>query len=188
MAEHRQHDGEAEEQGNRAENERGGDDQAPKRDRARIGARQPERSLERGHETDVTIEHKRERHDADRKRKRGEAEADQDANDDQRPPAAAGQNVVKEGNRGGRRIGPVEPDIDQFGGEDPGGEDRKQQEAEAENRRERWRAKDGEGVAPSDGEPAFAPPAHLVEADGDERPNDRKAGGERKRQMQRAVQ
>ena len=34
-----------------------------------------------------------------------------------------------------------------------------------------------------DRESAFAPAAHFVEADGDERPNERKAGGKRKRQM-----
>jgi hypothetical protein len=44
------------------------------------------------------------------------------------------------------------------------------------------------GVSRRDRQSAFAPAAHFVEADGDERPNQRKSGGERKRQVQRVAE
>ena len=78
--------------------------------------------------------------------------------------------------------------IDDLGSEDPGGEDREQEQAERKNRGQRWRAKDREGVPPSHRKPAFAPPAHLIEADGDEGTDQRKACGERERQMQRIAE
>ena len=59
------------------------------------------------------------------------------------------------------------------------------QQAERENRGQRWRAKDREGVTPSHRQPALAPAAHFVEADCDERPNEREAGGKRERELER---
>ena len=75
-----------------------------------------------------------------------------------------------------------------FGGEDPGGEDREQKQAERKNRGQSGRAKDREGVPSSHHQPAFAPAAHLVEADGDERSDECKSCRERKGQMQRIAE
>ena len=186
VPEHRHHHGKAEEKRQRAENERQRNDEAPQRDGERIGARQPKRSFERGDKTNVPVEHQREGNHADAKRERGEAEADQPTDDDQQPAAPRGQHVSEEGKRRGRRIGSVGPNVDELGGEDPGGEDRKQKQAERQDRGQRGRAKDREGVAASHRQPALAPAAHLVKTDRDKRPDQREARGERKDQMQGA--
>ena len=103
-------------------------------------------------------------------------------------PRSGGQDIGEEGKRRGRRIGSVEPNVDKLGGEEPGREDHQQNQTERQDRGQRRRAKDGEGVAPSDGETAVAPSAHFVETNGDKRTDQRKAGGERKNELQRACE
>jgi hypothetical protein len=107
------------------------------------------------------------------------------AKNDQEKAAAARQRVAQEGERRGRRFGAVESDIENLGCDDPGGEDRDQEKPEREDRRESRRTHSGEGVAPARGEAQLAASTHLEESDRDEWPDERKSGGERKRQLQR---
>ena len=111
--------------------------------------------------------------------------ADGAAKNDQEETAAARQHVAKEGDRRRRRIGAVDVEIEDLGRRNPGGENCEKQKAEREDRGKRRRTQGGEGIAPARGEAQFATPTHLEESDRDERPDQRKSGSERKRQLQR---
>ena len=82
-------------------------------------------------------------------------------------------------------VGPVKPDVDRLGGDDPPGEDDEQRDAERGDRRQRRRTQHGESVAPVDRAAHLAPPAHLVETDGEERADQGKTGGKGKDELQR---
>jgi hypothetical protein len=111
--------------------------------------------------------------------------ADGAAKNDQEETAAARQHVAKEGDRRRRRIRAVDVEIEHLGRRNPGGENCEKQKAEREDRGKRRRTQGGEGVAAARGEAQFAMPTHLEESDRDERPDQRKSGSERKRQLQR---
>jgi len=111
VAEHRHHESEAEEEGQRADDKRRRDDEAPERDRAGILAREPHRGDDRRNKADVAVEHQRKGDDADAERQRCEAKSNEPAQDNEEPASAARQHVLEERERGRRRIGAVKLDI-----------------------------------------------------------------------------
>ena len=147
----------------------------------------PSEATTAGNDADVAVEHQRKRDDAEAERQRREAESDEAADDDERPPPSRGQDVGEKRQRGGRRLRPVEPAVEDIRNADPGGEDREQPDAERDDRGQRRRAKHRERIPPRDGKAGLAPPAHLVEADGEERPEQREAGGEREDEVERVA-
>ena len=147
-----------------------------------------ERSDDGGNDADVAVEQQRKRDDGEAEHQRREAEADEAADDDERPSSSRGQDVGEKRQRGRRRFRPVEPAVKDIRNADPGGEDRKQPDAQRDDRGQRRRAKHREHIPPRGGRAGLAPPAHLIEADGEKRPEQREAGGEREDEVERVAE
>jgi len=94
MAEHRHDHGEAEEAGQRSDQQQAGDDQSPQRhgDRARRDRAHGREQRTRG--ADVAIEQQRKRDHADGQDERGKQESDAGADDDEAPARRREQHVV----------------------------------------------------------------------------------------------
>ncbi len=103
-----------------------------------------------GTQSDVAIEHQRERDDGDAKHEGRKQKPDPAANPDQQPAALGRRHVLEEVEGGSRRRGSVKPDIEPLRHGDPGGEDHDQGEPQGGQRRQGRRIGDDERVGEAD--------------------------------------
>ena len=106
---------------------------------------------------------------------------------DHRPALWRGDRVTREGEGGDRLIGTERYRVDEVGGGKPQREQADQDEAQRHDRADRGRAHDGEGVGPAGGGAELAPAAHFIEADAEQRRDQREARDQREDQRQHPV-